>query len=162
MIHPRNTQALRPCLKRGGMSTTYRTVLLVEDDPDHRLLISFALEGSAPGILVRSVGSGELALEYLLGQPPADDLDDFPRPCLVILNLGLPGISGFDVLRVMRETRALREIPVLVLTVSSEDRDRRLALSLGAVAFLPKPADFSSIGPVVRDLLEATRDQAVC
>jgi CheY-like chemotaxis protein len=127
----------------------------VEDDPDHQLLITLALRDSTLGLTIRSVASGEMALQYLLGLPPFDDLDAYPRPSLMLLDLNLPGISGLDVLRAMRETRELREIPVLVLTVSDDAGDRRAALELGAAACHQKPTDLTLLTPIVGELLRA-------
>lgn len=125
----------------------------MEDNPDHELLIRLALEDSPLGVRVRSVASGEMALQYLLGLPPFEDLEAFPRPSLVVLDLGLPGISGLDVLKAMRETRELKEIPVLVLTVSDEEEARKTALAFGADACRQKPADLTLLPPMVGELL---------
>jgi CheY-like chemotaxis protein len=135
--------------------TRQPVLLLVEDDPDHQLLITLALQDSTLGIKISSVASGEMALQYLLGLPPFEDLEAFPRPSLVLLDLDLPGISGLDVLRAMRETRELREIPVLVLTVSDDARDRKAALELGADACHQKPTDLTLLTPIVGKLLGA-------
>jgi two-component system response regulator len=130
-------------------------LLLVEDDPDHQILITLALEGSSLGIRTLSVASGEMALQYLLGLPPFEDLDRFPRPSLILIDLGLPGISGFDVLTAIRESRGLREIPVLVMTVLDDSHYRERALKLGAAGFFQKQGDFSLLAPVVEELLRA-------
>ncbi|MGD8362898.1 MAG: response regulator [Gemmatimonadota bacterium] len=135
------------------MPTRHPILLLVEDNPDHQLLITLALQDSTPEAKIRSVASGEMALQYLLGLPPFEDMEAFPRPSLVLLDLNLPGISGLDVLRAMRETRELREIPVLVLTVSDDERDRKAALELGAEACHQKPTDFALLTPIVGELL---------
>lgn len=137
------------------------TILLVEDDPDHQILIALALNDPHLGVQVRSTASGEMALLYLLGMPPFDDANQYPRPVLVILDLNLPGMSGFDVLRAIRESRELRFLPVLVLAVSGEDLHRRRALELGATAFQTKPADFSSLFPIVRELLRDGRGSSI-
>jgi len=136
------------------MTISSHTILLVEDDPDQRVLATLALENSNLPVEVKSVGSGEMALHYLLGEDPFGK--DFLRrtPALVILDLGLPGMSGFDVLRIMRETPELRSIPVLVLTISDEGKDRETALSFGARDFHLKPTDWSDLARWVADLLK--------
>jgi two-component system response regulator len=135
-------------------------LLLVEDDPDQQLLISLALQEATPPVGIRSVASGEMALQYLYGLPPFDDRIRFPRPSLVVLDLDLPGVSGFDVLKTIRESESLRDIPVLILTVLDEAHYRKRALELGATAFCPKPNDFSLISPFVQALLRGERVQA--
>jgi two-component system response regulator len=135
-------------------------LLLVEDDPDQQLLISLALKDATPPLGIRSVASGEMALQYLYGLPPFDDRIRFPRPSLVVLDLDLPRISGFEVLKTIRESESLRDIPVLILTVWDEVHYRERALELGATAFCPKPDDFSLITPFVQALLRAEPVQA--
>ena len=135
-------------------------LLLVEDDPDQQLLISLALQEATPPVGLRSVASGEMALQYLYGLPPFADRIRFPRPSLILLDLNLPRLSGFDVLKTIRESERLRGIPVLVLTVSDDVHYRRRALELGATAFCPKPDDFSLITPLVQALLRGERAQA--
>jgi len=145
---------LRVCQKGGVMVRPHPILLLVESDPDHRFLTIHALNNSALGVEVRSMASGELALQYLLGQGRFEDQEQHRRPSLVLLDLWLPGMSGFDLLRAMKETEQLRSIPAMVLTMSDEDRDRREALELGAVAYCQKPSDFSLLVPIVRELLQ--------
>jgi len=70
-------------------------------------------------------------------------------------------MSGFDVLRAIRESRELRSLPVLVLAVSEADVHRKRALELGATAFHTKPADFSSLFPIVRELLQDRRGSSI-
>lgn len=136
-------------------------LLLVEDDPDHQLLTELALRRAGVDADIHTLPSGELALQYLLGMPPFEDVGRFPRPALVLLDLGLPGMSGFDVLRAMREAVELRSVPVLVITVSTEERDRERAFELGAVEFCQKPSDFSLLAPIVRDLIGRRGNLAV-
>jgi two-component system response regulator len=135
-------------------------LLLVEDDPDQQLLISLAFQEATPPVGIRSVASGEMALQYLYGLPPFDDKIRFPRPPLVVLDLDLPGVSGFDVLKTIRESESLRDIPVLILTLLDEVQYRRRALELGATAFCPKPDDFSMITSFVQALLRGEPAQA--
>jgi two-component system response regulator len=135
-------------------------LLLVEDDPDQQLLISLAFREAVPPVGIRSVASGEMALQYLFGLPPFNDKVRFPRPSLVVLDLDLPGVSGFDVLKTIRESESLRDIPVLILTLLDEVQYRTRALELGATAFCPKPKDFSLITPFVQALLRGEPAQA--
>jgi CheY-like chemotaxis protein len=143
-----------------GVANQNPLLLLVEDNPDHEVLISLALEGAGLQARVRAVPSGEMALQYLFGFPPFDNLHEFPRPSLILLDLGLPGMSGFDVLRAIRESKEIGQIPVMVLTVSDEPSDRRRAMDLGATAYQLKQADFSVLGPIVRDLLRSAEERA--
>lgn len=79
---------------------------------------------------------------YLEGAGPYLNRDEFPLPKLILLDLKMPGISGLDVLRWIRQRPALQPIRVVVLTASNEIRDVNLAYQLGANSFLVKPVDF--------------------
>jgi CheY-like chemotaxis protein len=110
-------------------------ILLVEDNPlDARATFSAARKLQMAGE-IRVVSDGQEALDQLRAADPAD------RPGLVLLDLNLPGKDGHDVLREIRADGNLRSIPVVVLTSSSEDRDINSAYSLGANAYVTKPAD---------------------
>jgi DNA-binding response OmpR family regulator len=104
----------------GGMST----VLVVEDDRDLRDLVRRYLERAGHAVL--STGSGAEGLRLLVDGAPD----------LLVLDLGLPDIDGLDVLR---EARAGRSTPVIVLTARSEVEDRITGLSLGADDYVTKP-----------------------
>ncbi|MFQ5536965.1 MAG: response regulator [Gemmatimonadota bacterium] len=131
-----------------------RTVLVVEDNPDHALLIRMAAERAFEGLDLQIVSSGEDAIRYLSGEGSFGDRSAFPLPDLVILDLLLPGLGGFQVMEWTAGQPELREIPVVVLTSSVNPGDRGLALSLGARAFHSKPSDVRELDEVVRGILE--------
>lgn len=107
---------------------TKQTILVVEDDPDLTRLLRFRLERE--GFQVRHAGDGGQALAAL---------DAPPLPGLVILDVMLPVMSGFEVLARMRETPALAELPVVMLTGSSREEDVLRGLEAGATDYLTKP-----------------------
>jgi CheY-like chemotaxis protein len=137
-----------------------RVVLVVEDDADHALLIKLGLSNTRAPLLVRAVSSGEQAIRYLSRGQPFVDPADSPLPSLILLDLGLPGISGFDVLEWLRAQAGLSRIPVVILTISAEPSDRRRAKELGATEYVVKPFDFSVLGPMVEGFLEAPSSSA--
>ena len=111
-------------------------VLAVEDNPDHAELIRMALEG-CPAVEVTMVPTGEDAIRTL-----GERHNDKSRPPdLVLLDLQLPGLSGFDVLRLIRSVPALRRTPVVILSCSKNDDDVRKAIEAGANAFVTKAAN---------------------
>ncbi|MDZ7373394.1 MAG: response regulator [candidate division KSB1 bacterium] len=115
------------------------TILLVEDNPDDSILIRRALEKTGVGHRIQWVQSGEAALSYLEGQDHFGDRLRYPLPALVLLDLRLPGLSGFDVLAWIRGHPRLRTLPVVVLTSSGDLRDVNRAYELGANSYLTKP-----------------------
>ncbi|MHB1194440.1 MAG: response regulator [Longimicrobiales bacterium] len=114
-------------------------ILLVEDDADHRVLIREALRRVAPSVPLEEVVDGVDAMNWLrrrVGAPASLEGG------VVILDLGLPRASGFNVLEWMREVPALERLPVIVLTASENPMDAEHAFNLGARGYFQKPADF--------------------
>jgi CheY-like chemotaxis protein len=113
-------------------------VMLVEDDEDHVFLIRRALRDlSDVSVQLDVARSGEQALE-LLGRAA---LAAAPLPDLVLLDLRMPGMDGFEVLRRVRGDDRLRALPVVALTSSEREDDRDQALRLGVTWYVCKPID---------------------
>ncbi|MEX2179211.1 MAG: response regulator transcription factor, partial [Gemmatimonadaceae bacterium] len=102
-------------------------VLVVDDEPDIVALCAYHL--AKAGYRVVTAASGSDALEQARRQ----------RPALVVLDLMLPGMSGYDVLQQIRADDALKQVPVLMLTARREEADRIEGLTLGADDYLTKP-----------------------
>ena len=114
-------------------------ILLVEDDADHRVLVRETLARVAPAVPLEEVVDGVDAMAWLrrrAGDPAA------VVGGVVILDLGLPRASGFNVLEWMREIPALERLPVVVLTASENPMDAEHAFNLGARGYFQKPSDF--------------------
>jgi CheY-like chemotaxis protein len=117
-------------------------ILLVEDDEDQAALVRLAFQRARIVNPIHAARSGPEAIVYLEGTGPYSDRAEFPLPSLVLLDLKMPGINGFDVLRWIRQQPALQSLRVVVLTASNEIRDVNRAYQLGANSFLVKPVDF--------------------
>jgi len=126
--------------------------LLVEDNEDHVALIRRAFNKTKVVNPVQVVPSGEEAIEYLKGTGRFSNRAEFPLPALILLDLKLTGMDGFDVLRWVRSQASLRAIRVVVLTSSNAIRDVNLAYQLGANSFLVKPVDFEDFVRVTEAL----------
>ncbi len=113
------------------MKMTKTRVLILEDEPNIVESLSFILRRA--GFEVDTVVHGEEALDRLRHQSFS----------ILILDIMLPGMSGFDVLQAIRTDRALAALPVIVLTAKGQANDRRMAEAGGASAFITKP--FSNI-----------------
>jgi CheY-like chemotaxis protein len=125
-------------------------VLLIEDDPGDALMIRESLEQAGVPVRLHRVRDGEQGL-WFLGQA-ARSAPGFPRPKLILLDLGLPGCHGLDVLASLRADRRLRDIRVVVLTASRDPRDIRRSQQLGASAYVVKPADFDGLAGLARQI----------
>ena len=121
-------------------TTSHRpvTILLVDDDPDCRMLLRDIIDAATSRADVREAPDGHAALDYLRrsGRCP-----DAPRPDLVYLDLEMPGLSGHDVLKAIKADAALREIPVVMLTGIDSEADRIEALRNGASHYVVKPSE---------------------
>ena len=119
--------------------------LLVEDTEDDVLLIHRAFLKANILNPLQVVRSGEDAIEYLQGTGRFSNRAEFPLPSLVLLDLKMKGIDGFEVLRWIRQQPALMRLRVVVLTSSNAVSDVNLAYQLGANSFLVKPVDFDRL-----------------
>ena len=120
-------------------------ILLVEDSPDDVLLIERVFNRTDLNHPLRTVTDGEKAIEYLKGLEEYSDRAAYPYPGLVILDLKMPGMGGFDVIRWMRGHPQAKLVPIIVLSGSSEPADVNLAYELGANAFMVKPANHRAL-----------------
>jgi CheY-like chemotaxis protein len=138
---------------RGGLR-----VLLVEDDPDHAELVRRGLEECGSSLELTHVGDGEAALDYLRRRAPREAAG---RPHLILLDLRLPRIDGLEVLREIKTSPELCDIPCVVLTTSRAEADMVQAYRLHANSYLVKPGDYQRfvelIAGVERYWLEQNR-----
>src|SRR6478735_3725204 len=117
-------------------------ILLVEDREDDILLIRRAFGKASLNNPLQVVRSGEEAVAYLSGEGKYSNRAEYPLPVLVLLDLKMPGMDGFELLKWIREQDGIRGLPVVVLTSSSEIRDVNRAYQLGANSFFVKELDF--------------------
>jgi diguanylate cyclase (GGDEF)-like protein len=129
------------------MSGSPQTVLLVDDDPVHRLRVRYVLEEA--GYLVAEAETGEEALRFLAN-------GGFDA---VLLDIDLPGIHGFDVLRAMSDMPAARGLPVLMITGLDGDAVVGQAFALGAYDFISKPINDAVLLQRVRWMLQGRANQ---
>jgi CheY-like chemotaxis protein len=119
-------------------------ILVVEDDENDVELIRRTLSQSGIPNPRRFVNSGEQAISYLLGVEPYSDRKKHPLPGLVLLDLKLRVMDGFEVLEWIRHHRHFGDLRVVVLTSSKDIRDVKKAYRLGANSFLVKPLEFEN------------------
>ena len=127
-------------------------ILLAEDREDDILLIRRAFEKANLGNRLNVVRDGEQAVAYLSGQAEYADRSRHPLPDLLLLDLKMPRMDGFEVLKWIRQQPALNPLRVVVLTSSEQIRDVNLAYQLGANSFLVKPLDFDHFVEVAQML----------
>lgn len=117
-------------------------ILLVEDTEDDILLIRRAFIKAKVLNPIHIVNNGKDAVAYLSGTGRYANRSEFPLPSLVLLDIKMPAMDGFAVLRWIREQPGLKTLRVVILTSSDEMRDVTAAYQAGANSFLIKPVDF--------------------
>lgn len=116
--------------------------LLLEDSEDDAVLVQRAFQKGHILNSLLTLRNAEEGMAYLLGSGAYNDREHFPVPALILLDLKLPGIDGFDFLRWLRQQPRLEKLRVVVLSSSGGVRDIDLAYKLGANSYLIKPLDF--------------------
>lgn len=127
-------------------------ILLVEDNPDDEALTLRALKKNNIRNEVVVARDGVEAVDYLFGTGVHARRDRSALPQVVLLDLKLPKMDGFEVLERIRSSEATKFLPVVILTTSNEDQDRIRGYGLGANSFVRKPVEFDKFIEAVRQL----------
>jgi CheY-like chemotaxis protein len=117
-------------------------ILVVEDQEDDIFLVRKAFKNAGVPNPIHVVRDGQEALDYLSGQGKYAHRDEYPLPDLILLDLKMPRMDGFQVLQWLRQQTGISAIPVIVLTSSDQVWEINTAYALGANSFLVKPGDF--------------------
>ncbi len=118
-------------------SIEQKSILLVDDDEDYRSIVVDLLQGE--GFVVREAATGMAAIDYLKGANP--------RPNLVLLDVGMPGMSGLEVVEVLRNDTHLATVPIVVVTGVPASR---FSSPSSVMEFLTKPFRFADLLAVVQ------------
>lgn len=129
-----------------------KTILLVEDNPQDEMLILRSLKKARIGNRIEVARDGQQALDYLYSQGEFAGAGENPLPTVILLDIGLPRLSGLEVLRRIREDSRTRLIPVVILTSSDEESDRLRSYESGANSFVRKPVEFAAFAETVSRL----------
>jgi DNA-binding response OmpR family regulator len=122
-------------------------VLVIDDEPDVLLLCRVNLRHAGHEVL--EAGDGEQGIAHALER----------RPDVVVLDLMLPHIDGYDVLRTLRNDDRTSSLPVLILTAKTQQEDRRRCLELGADAFITQPFTPDVLGDAVEELVSLSDEE---
>ncbi|MEA5461531.1 response regulator [Arcicella sp. LKC2W] len=128
------------------------TILIADDDPDDRLMTKEALEESFLVNELKFVEDGVELLQYLRRQGKFSDIQNSPRPGIILLDLNMPKVDGREALKVIKSDPDLKSIPIVVLTTSKADEDIVKTYDLGVNCFISKPVSFSEFVEVTRAL----------
>jgi CheY-like chemotaxis protein len=123
-------------------------ILVAEDLPDSVEILKLAFSRAGVNVPVDYVRDGEETIEYLKGAFG----NEHPLPTMLLLDLKMPGLNGFDVLEWLRLQPGLRRLLVVVFTSSEQQQDINRAFELGANSYIVKPAGFDKLQETVRFL----------
>jgi CheY-like chemotaxis protein len=132
-------------------------VLVAEDELGDVLLLRRAFAQAGVGAPVYFARDGEEVLAYLQGKPPFENPVDYPLPTLLLLDLSLPFVTGFEILEWLRAQPGLRCMVVVVFSASDRQEDIQRAFALGANAYVIKPHDPDELVRVVQRLQDYWR-----
>jgi CheY-like chemotaxis protein len=141
-----------PILENLRLFMTKQCVLLADDDKDEVYLLRWAFRHAGLQHKLIAVPDGAAVIEYLQGTPPFSDRAQFPFPSLLILDLKMPKVNGFNVLAWLRIHPEHRSVPVVVLSCSVFQSDYQRVVELGAREFLSKPFDIEEMVTLVKGL----------
>ena len=120
------------------MKSNTRLIYIVDDDPDDRQIILDAFLEKSPQIDYAFIENAETLLDTLYSS-------EAELPALILLDLNMPGMLGLQALKEIRASRQFSQIPIIVLTTSTLQQDRKTSYELGASCFLRKPDSFTEL-----------------
>jgi len=129
-----------------------RRILVAEDQMNDAFILERAFQRSGSKATLHFVRDGQEAVDYLEGQDGFSDRDTYPLPTLLLLDLKMPRLNGFDVLEWVRRQKPLRRLLVVVFSSSEEIGDINRAYDLGANSYMVKPNDFDELLKLAEEL----------
>ena len=124
-------------------------ILLVEDNPDDVLITQRAWKKGLIKNRLYVVNDGEQALEFIYKK---GEYADAPTPCLMLLDLKMPKVDGFEVLKTVKQDEDLKKMPIVVLTSSKDNAALDRAYGLGCNSFIVKPVGYDNFLEAVIDI----------
>jgi CheY-like chemotaxis protein len=125
-------------------------ILIVEDDPVDREMIELAFKRAGGERAVVTVSDGQEAFDFLTAQGRFHDRPASDLPIVIILDLDMPRMDGYEFLRQIKAKPDLALIPIVVLTTSQYDQDLIQSYTLGANSCITKPGDFEQLVEIAR------------
>ena len=127
-------------------------ILLVEDNPDDVEMALMALRKDRLANQIHVARDGAAALDFLFGSVDSGTPAVAPLPRIILLDLKLPKVDGLEVLQRIKADPRTRQVPVIVMTSSQEERDVFESYELGVNSYIVKPVDFNQFRDVVKTL----------
>ncbi len=125
------------------MTNKTATILHSEDDPAHRLLVRKNLIDLSVSFNFFEVEDGQEAIDYIYGVGKYVDRTAYPIPDIILLDIKMPKMDGFEVLKKLKNDSDKKHIPIIMLTTSAKEEDIVRGYKYGANAYLTKPVDYN-------------------
>jgi CheY-like chemotaxis protein len=132
-------------------------ILVAEDDPNDLELLRHVVSDHGVEVNFQSAHDGEQVISYLRGESPFADRVIYPIPDIVVLDLKMPRVNGFEVLEWLRQQPGLARIPVVVLSGSGLETDIEEAYRLGANTYFTKPGQLAELRKIIGTLIDYWR-----
>jgi len=127
-------------------------ILLVEDNPDHVILAKMVLEKHNVANNVYVAADGAEALDFIYHRGKYSNGNNPPRPGLILLDVKLPKVDGFEVLKQLKSDQRYCSIPIVMLTTSSRDEEVAKGYAEGANSYVTKPVKFTEFAEKVKNI----------
>ena len=127
------------------------SILIVEDDAGHARLIEKNLKRAKISNLITRVENGQEALDFLFSEGVFEG-QERPSPLLVLLDLNMPVLDGYQVLEKMKANVETKKIPVVILTTTDDAREVARCYQLGCSVYITKPVDYESFCEAIQKL----------
>lgn len=127
---------------------SYKHIMLADDDRDDIELFEFAVKECSVNIKVSTAEDGQMLIELLEKESVPD---------VIVLDLNMPGMSGYDCLRAIRKNKKYNDVPVIIFSTSSTEKDIDYCFSNGANYYIVKPSDFNDFRHLINDMCNGTK-----
>ena len=134
-------------------SAVVPNVLYVEDDSNDVFFMEWAFKTAGLSNPLHIATDGNQAIDYLAGNGPYADRAQHPLPALVLLDLNLPQVPGFAVLRWLRQQPQFQGLPVVIYSASDQNADKEQARQLGATDYVVKPLNMAKLPELLQALV---------
>jgi CheY-like chemotaxis protein len=131
--------------------TTPVTIIMIEDDEGHARLIERNIRRSGVNNEIIPFTNGTDAMNYLFGTD-GNGQSRKGQALLILLDLNLPDMTGIDILRQIKESKALKSAPVVVLTTTDDSQEIKRCYELGCNVYITKPVNYESFANAIRQL----------
>ncbi|MBA7715062.1 Response regulator rcp1 [subsurface metagenome] len=132
-------------------------ILLIEDEPEHRTITRLVLEDRLGPFRLMEVEDGLDGMKYMQGRGKYRNRSKYPLPDIILLDIRMPKVDGFEFMEEISGNRLMEQIPVIIISTSTQEQEISRAFSLGAYAYITKPINFDKLVEKIISARDAKR-----